>query len=125
MEVMPVDSRTAKPMTSYEGNTAIVRKGRRLENGPFPRHAIVKSTEGLTQASENLPSATALIAPKPPVVKDTAIPLGSFRLGVSESFSALPMGVSVCSTPSAAFHDSDASELSYKPEANSSSPLAR
>jgi hypothetical protein len=79
----------------------------------------------LTQATENLPSATALIAPKPPVVKESAMPLRSFGLGVSDSLSALPRGESVCSTPSAAFHDSDESELSYKPEANSSSPLAR
>ena len=50
------------------------------------------------------------------------MPLRSFGLGVSDSLSALPIGESVCSTPSAAFHDSDESELSYKPEANSSSP---
>jgi hypothetical protein len=86
---------------------------------------MVNCTDGLTQASENSPSATALIALKPPVVKESEMPLRSFGLGASDSLSVLPMGVSVCSTPSAAFHDSDARELSYKPEANSNSPLAR
>ena len=86
---------------------------------------MVTCADGLIQASENSPFATAVIAAKPPVVKESAMPLRSFGLGVSDSLSVLPMGVSVWSTPSAAFHDSDASELSYKPDANSNSPLAR
>jgi hypothetical protein len=46
-------------------------------------------------------------------------------LAVSESLSALPRRASVWRTPSAAFHDSDESELSYKAAANSKKPLAR
>src|SRR5919108_3230624 len=86
---------------------------------------MVNNTEGLTQARENLPSASALISRKPPVAKDSEIPFRSFDLAVSESLSALPRRASVCRTPSAAFHDSDESELSYKAAANSKKPLAR
>src|SRR4030095_11315505 len=106
-------------------NTASVRKGRRLRNGPLPRYAMVSSTEGLTQASENLPSATALISRKLPVAKESESPFRSFDLAVSESLNALPSRESVWRTPSAAFHDSEASELSYKAAANSKKPLAR
>ena len=35
-DVMPVDSWTAKPMTSQDGNTAMVRSGMRPSRGPFP-----------------------------------------------------------------------------------------
>src|SRR5918995_1572477 len=86
---------------------------------------MVNNTEGLTQAREHLPSATALISRKPPVAKESETPLRSFALAVSESLSALPRRESVCRTPSAAFHDSAESELSYKAAANSSKPLAR
>ena len=53
------------------------------------------------------------------------MPFRSFDLAVSESRSALPRRESVWRTPSAAFHDSDESELSYKAAANSKKPLAR
>src|SRR5262245_35059378 len=86
---------------------------------------MVSSTEGLTQARENLPAATALISRKLPVAKESESPFRSFGLAVSESLSAFPKHESVWRTPSAAFHDSDERELSYKAAANSKKPLAR
>src|SRR5262247_2798533 len=86
---------------------------------------MVNSTEGLTQARENLPAATALISRKLPVAKESESPFRSFGLAVSESLSAFPKHESVWRTPSAAFHDSDERELSYKAAANSKKPLAR
>jgi hypothetical protein len=56
---------------------------------------MVSSTEGLTQARENLPSATALISRKLPVAKESESPFRSFDLAVSESLSALPKRASV------------------------------
>ena len=72
-----------------------------------------------------MPSATALISRKLPVAKESESPFLSFDLAVSESRTALPSRESVWRTPSAAFHDSDESELSYKAAANSKKPLAR
>ena len=72
-----------------------------------------------------MPSATPLISRKLPVAKESESPFLSFDLAVSESRTALPSRESVWRTPSAAFHDSDESELSYKAAANSKKPLAR
>jgi len=46
-------------MTSYEGNTAMVLIGCRLENNPLPLKAMVAATEGFIQPSESLPRLTA------------------------------------------------------------------
>src|SRR5437762_11272968 len=85
---------------------------------------MVKHTEGLTQARETLPSARALISRKPPVAKESEIPFRSFDLARSDNFSALPRRESVCSTPSAARHDSEERELSYREAASSNTPFA-
>jgi hypothetical protein len=100
-------------------------QGKRLRNGPLPAvgHGYLRGRidpcerkfafghrcdHGKTAGSEGERDAFAIV-----------------WLGVSVSLSVLPMGVLVCSIPSAAFHDSVASELSYNPEANSNNPLAR
>ncbi len=101
--VMPVDSCTAKPITSQDGNTATARSGKRLRKGPLPRHAIVRSTDGLTHAMEYLPSATAMISRKLPVAKEIAISFfPSLGRVPSDNLTTRPTRVSVCSTPSAA-----------------------
>ena len=96
---MPVDSCTAKPMTSQEGNTAIAVSGSRLRKGPLPRHAMVSNTEGLTHAIEYLPLATAMISRKLPVAKEIGM---SLALAPSDNLTTRPTRVSVCRTPSAA-----------------------
>ena len=71
-EVMPVDSCTAKPMTSQEGNTAMVRNGMRPSRGPLPLYARVTDADGLIHAMEILPSASILSSRKLSAAKESA-----------------------------------------------------
>ncbi len=81
----------------------MVLSGNGFLNGPLPRQAMVKSTEGLTHASEYFPSATAMISRKLPVVKDRDTSfLGSPLCCGAISAGARPSRVSVCRTLSAA-----------------------
>ena len=104
----------------------MVLSGNGFLNGPLPRHAMVKSTEGLTHAREYFPSATAMISRKLPVVNDRETSfLGSPALLRSDKRRRRPSRVSVCRTLSAARLVWCDNEVSYNVAAISSSPLAR
>ena len=93
-------------------------------NGPLPRQAMVKSTEGLTHAKEYFPSATAMISRKLPVVndRDTSF-FGSPALLRSDKRRRRPRRVSVCRTSSAARLVWCDKEVSYKRRGNFQQPF--
>ena len=87
-DVMPVDSCTAKPMTSHDGKTAMGRSAKASAKGPVPATAIVSAADGLIQCSETSPCATASRAARNPPARNETLTASAMRPGMAPSSTA-------------------------------------